>query len=215
MQSSIEAWEVAQIITTKLESGFVGVQCVGVGEGAQLGFFIVHHPHGFRSQPLDGADDGTGCGALYGYEGGRGHAWLLADGRYLAALPDEGKGGSIQYAVTVPPGGGEAKVTYLKMMGGEGSAELRVPSTADHVQIQHGDEGPMLEFKALQAALRGPNGVLQVLVKQALVELGGEGGDFVLRATPAFLAWLAAVGTQTGAGAPPADAVSTKVRAVL
>lgn len=213
--SGLESWEIDRAIVTKLESGFVTVQCEGIGANPQLDFFVVHHPHGFRSQPVDGGADGTGCGVLYAYEGGRGHAWLLADGRYVADLPDEGRGGSLQYAVVVPPGGGAAKIAYLRLLGTDGSAEIRVPDTADHVRLEHGESGPHLELKADAAALRGPQGLLELLVSAGAIDLGGAGGGPVARAMPAFLAWLAAVGAATGVGAPPGDIASTKVRAVL
>jgi hypothetical protein len=219
----IDNWQVSQVVTTVLEAGFVTVQCQGLGEGASLGYFVLHHPSGFRSQPHDMSDDEQGCSALYGYEGGRGHAWLCGDNRATSLLPDEGKGGSLQYAVVKGQDGTLAKCAYLKLDGGDGSALLRVPDGAAKLRLDYGTggDGPSVELTSSLVKLTGPQGANPVTVGSAGVDLGGEGGAGVVADVGgALMAWIAGVNTAiTGLGgaAPPAPAgiVSTKVRAVV
>jgi hypothetical protein len=121
----ITGFEIAVAQVSEDKSGFLGVQVDGLGTGAKLGTFPLHHAFGFWSRPRDPDSSGLGCGVQVGYEGGRGHAWLLEDPRYLSSLPAASQGGSLQYAVTAA-----GLVAYLSLSGDDGSATLATPGAA-------------------------------------------------------------------------------------
>jgi hypothetical protein len=89
------------------KDGFLGLQHDPYGEQkASAPTVELHHAYGFMSSSLDPETDATAqptanhCSVLYGWEGSRGHAWLLGDNRVTPKLPPLVKGGSIQYGAT-------------------------------------------------------------------------------------------------------------------
>lgn len=191
----ITGHEIATAQVSEDKSGFLGVQVDGLGTGAALATFPLHHAYGFRSRPRDPAPNGDGCQVLTGFEGTRGHAWLLEDPRYAGAPPATKLGGAIQYAIT--PAGLAA---YLDLDGDDGSAKLHVPDAAQAIRFEHGDSGPSIE------------------VNNAFVEAGGPGGKFVVVDSGALTAWVAAVTSAlAGLGVvvpSPGVITATKVKAL-
>lgn len=176
----IDNLELTKAITSRSASGFIVVQCQSLGTDGNQGYFTLHHFAGFRAQPRDLDGEEAGHDLLIGDEGTRGHAWLLEDTRVLPLLPDEGKGGSLQYAVT-----SSAKVSYVMAKGSDGSIVLHVHEDAESIRIEHGDDGPSIE------------------VNKDRVELGGQGagGDAVYD-DGSFTAWVQAVSAACSVSAP-------------
>lgn len=187
----IDDFEPSVAITTKLQSGFLTVQGQSLSPGGELGFLAAHTPYGFRSQPRDaGGEDGPGATLLIGYEGSRGHAWVLEDGRYLHLLPDEGKGGSIQYAIT-----DAGKASWVKLAASDGAVTTHVDDASGPIRLEHGDNGPSIEINPTHVDLGGANGF------SVLIDVGG-----------ALTSWIAQVSAFCGIPAPPVIS-STIVRA--
>lgn len=160
----IEGWQIATAQLSELANGFIGVQVDGLGDGAALSTFGAHHSFGFRSRPRDPSANGAGCDVLYAYEGTQGHAWILGDARYAAAIPDEGAGGSVQYAVTA-----SGKTSYMLMRGDTGAVTVRVEDAAGPIRLEHGATGTSVEVGQDDVILGGtPNAPVVVDVPSPL-----------------------------------------------
>lgn len=185
----IGPWEIHAAITTYVAGGFLTVQCKSYGDDGNMGFFVAHHPYGFRGTPLDGDQNGeSGAQSLIGFEGDRGHAWVLEDGRLLPKLPSEGTGGSLQYATT-----SDGKISYCMLNGSDGSATVHVDDDGGPIRLEHGNTGPSLE------------------VNEDTVDVGGVPDGGAVLDDGSFLAWVQAISAATNV-APPAAFTSTKVR---
>jgi hypothetical protein len=102
--------------------GFLGVQIDVYGEERSgCTPLEVHAPFGFASRPLDPAEGGLGCQALWAWEGSHGHVWLAGDPRITARLPRLTKGGSIHYC---------AAGAYAVFDGERGTYTVHVPDGA-------------------------------------------------------------------------------------
>lgn len=138
--------------------GFIGIQVDLYGEqAASAPAFEGHHQYGFLSVPLDPEKDSTAqptanaCSVLYGWEGSRGHVWLLGDPRVTTKLPKVVKGGSIQYGATgsfhVIDGKTGTQVLYVPYaFGPDGkptkalTLQLNVDAVGqENISIIHGD----------------------------------------------------------------------------
>lgn len=139
------------------KDGFLGVQIDAYGEqksGAPT--FEAHHAYGFKSRPLDPEVDASAqptanaCSVLRGWEGSRGHIWLLGDNRVTPKLPPLEKGGSIQYGATgsfwVIDGKTGSQIGYIPYAFVNGAAtksmsvELNVDTSGqESISFIHGD----------------------------------------------------------------------------
>lgn len=186
----INGFEIATVQVSQDKSGFLGVQVDGLGTGAALATFPLHHAYGFRSRPRDPDANGDGCQALVAWEGGRGHCWLLEDPRLASALPASSAGGSTLFAVTAT-----GTVAYLDISGSDGSAKLHVPSGASSIRLEYGDSGPSIE------------------VNSTIVELGGSGGPAVVVDNGVLASYFGLLAAATGVPAPTGY-TATKVHAL-
>ncbi len=193
----ISPLELHAALTCYTANGFVTVQVKSYADDGDLGYSVAHHPYGFRGRPLPADQDNADNGGqvLFGFEGDRGHALLLLeDWRLLSKLPDEGDGGSMQYATTA-----DGKLATFVLSGTDGSAKLRVDDQGGPIRLEHGATGPSVE------------------VNETTVDVGGTTGSPVLDGFVIFdpggalTAWVQAVSAATNVPAPPLF-VSTKVR---
>jgi hypothetical protein len=126
--------------------GFLGVQIDVYGEERSgCAPLEVHAPFGFGSRPLDPAEGGLGCHALWAWEGSHGHVWLAGDPRITAKLPKLTKGGSIQYC---------AAGAYALFDGETGDFTVHVPAGASITLACEG--GPKVTVSSTGLAIGGP-----------------------------------------------------------
>lgn len=178
----IDPWDVLRVTASVARGGLVIVQLESLVEGGDLGYVPMRSPFGFRGQLRDPDGSANAGEALVGWEGDRGHALVLDDARYNRLLPDEGKGGSVQYGVYA-----EDALSYVLCNGATGAITVRTGKDAGPVRIEREAAGaPLLELN------------------DQLLELGATGGDFVLiDKGGALSAWMQAVGAALGIAAPP------------
>ncbi len=183
----IEPWDMLHVTASVSKSGLVVVQLQSLVEGGDLGYVPMRSFYGFRAQPRDPDGNANAVEALVGWEGDRGHAWILDDARYNRLVPDEGKGGSVQYGIYA-----EDAVSYILCNGATGAITVRTGKDAGPVRFERDATGsPILEMN------------------DQFVELGATGGDFVLiDKGGALSAWIQAVSAVTGVAAPPVVAAT-------
>jgi hypothetical protein len=140
------AWDLGVAMYSEYDAdGFLGIQMDVYGEEESgCPALEVHGTFGFLARPRDPEPDGTGCHALYAWEGDRGHVWLAGDPRVTAKLPRLKKGGSIHYC---------AAGAYALFDGETGAYTVHVPAGAA-VTIRC-EGGPQATFGPTEIALGG------------------------------------------------------------
>jgi hypothetical protein len=126
------------------EDGFPVAQADATGTDPGVAPSDLHHPFGFASRPRDPDvdEDGQlkkGCVLFYAVDGDGTHMWLGADPRYVAAMPQLKKGGSMQYSA---PG------SFSILDGEDGTQTTYVPTERD-------DEGTVTAAHAITVGLDG------------------------------------------------------------
>ena len=180
----ISPLEILRITASVLKNGFLIVQPESLTAGGDLGYVPQRSLFGFRSQLRD-PDGSNAVEGLIAWEGDRGHALVLDDARFNHTLPDEGKGGSLQYAVfgavSAPA------LSYVVCRGNDGSITTKTGKGAGPIRWEREAAGsPVMEMN------------------DAFVELGATGGDFVIiDKGGAMTSWIQAVSAATGVPAPP------------
>jgi hypothetical protein len=119
----------AGVVAGYAADGHAHIQHDGFGEedsGAQP--LALHHWFGFQGVPHHGTRGANGevdpersCPLLWGYGQNDGHAWPMADPRWIAKLPQVNPGGSIQY------GGKLGQPSFQFFDGSSGSWQVYVP----------------------------------------------------------------------------------------
>lgn len=97
MRAQCMVWDGGVCQGSAYEEGFPVASPDLYGEEASGGHaMLLQHPYGFLGRPAD--PDGNGaCQALYAWEGSQGHVIPTLDKRVLEKLPENKKGGSVQY----------------------------------------------------------------------------------------------------------------------
>lgn len=195
--------------------GFLGIGIAGVAAKVALVTPEAHHPLGILARPLDPETDGAGnpgrgCTVLRLSEGGSDHVVALGDPRVTPLVPLLEKGGICLYEPT-----NDATDLARVMLNDDGSHRILVHAAqGKKITIEVAD-GPTITFDggATPPSVTVTVGGTSLVVDDTNgVQAGAPGGIFAALATPALLTWLAAVGTATGAGAPPPFA-ATKLKA--
>ncbi len=185
----LDPFELTKVTAVYARSGFCTVQVESLS-GGNLDFMPLHHPLGFKARPRDPDTNENGCGVLIAYEGERLHAWAHEDARFLSLLPDEGAGGSLQYAIRKD--GSAFRASTLRLIGdgadkgAPGSLEIKVPYASGakshlieidldkgEIRVTHGD-GPAILMTASSVKISAPGDI--DIEAQGQVNAGGSGG---------------------------------------
>jgi len=184
-------------------------------------------PLGLMARPQDPGTDGQGdplpgqsCTLLRLVGDNDDQAILLTDPRVVGLVPQLAKGGVALYEPTAANQDGTAVTDLARItLNDDGSHRILVhapassPPTKITIEIAN---GPHLTIDGTTSppslTLAIPGGPSIVLDATNFAQIGGPGGQPIAIASPAFLAWLTAVGAATHVGAPPAVA-ATKARA--
>lgn len=135
------------------DDGFPVAQHDAHGDAARVSPYELHHTFGFASRPRDpdlGSDGqpiaGKSCAQLVMHDGDETHAFLCADPRFTAGVPQLKKGGSVRYCA---PGSFElfdgADGTNTLYVSIPGQSKAHVVTTGldgngdPYIGIQHAD----------------------------------------------------------------------------